>query len=422
MSDYGVQPDGSFRKKPVDVIREEVKNDFINEIGKDLSLRENSTETQIINAVSLEISRQWAAIEGSYYASFYEDAFGVQLDKQLAQVGFLRRPQRGATGEVTFSSNSVATQDVTIPEGTRVNAPETKTRPATPFKTTEDATLQQGNSEVTGVPIEALERWETSTAEEYLGAETNLSAGTITSIVNPIAGVDAVNNPVATGTGKDEFTEGRDEETDAEFKNRYQQSLGNNGKATRDAVRANLVNADADVVSVDVKEKYDKTNDEYGANITVLAPNVSDDVIAQAIFDSMALGLKSYGSDSGTAESESGENITENFNRATAVNVEVDVSVDTDDTFVSGSNEEIKDRLIRYIGGTATDGTLYPGVGINNNVIFDQVFRRVMNQTGVIEATVDIGEVGNTLAKTNISVGKGEAGVTTLSDITITEV
>lgn len=421
MSEYGVQSDGSFRKKPVDVIREQIKEDFINELGKDLSLRESSTETQIINAVSLEISRQWGAIEGSYYASFYEDAYGKQLDKQLAKVGFQRRPQRGATGEVTFSTIDPATDDITISSGTRVATEGTQSRPQIPFKTTETAILSEGQTSVSGVPIEALEVWETDVDEEYLGEETNLSADTITEIINPIAGIESVTNPRPTGTGRDSYTEGQDEETDPEFKNRYQRSFGNIGDATKNAVQANLVEADADIVAVDVEEIHDTANDKYGAEVSILAPGVDDDVIAQAIFDSMAVGLESFGAESGTAIDDTGDPQTENFKRATPVDITVDATVTTDENYGSNSTVSIINSIIRYIGGTDTNGTTYPGLVIGEDVIFDQVFRRVINEAGVVEADVQIAESGNTLGKTNVSVPDGQTARIDVNDITITE-
>lgn len=417
-TNYGVQSDGSFKKKPVDVIRDEVKQDFLNEIGQDIELRPSSPIIQVINAVSLELAKQWAAAEGTYYASFFEDSFGDQLDKQLALAGFQRKPLRGATGEVTLSRDSTASQDITVPSGTIVQAPKTNTRPRIPFKTTETVIIAFGTSSVSGVSIEALEPWETDVDKKWLGEETNLSAGTVTEFKNPVSGVDSVNNPNPTGDKQYDYIEGRDEETDAEFKNRYLSSLAQSGAATVDAVKAEVVNADPEIASVDVLEVYDTANDEYGVEVTVLAPNVVDDTIAQAIFDSRAGGLESFGSSSGTATNEDGETFTEQFNRATAVDVAIEITLTTDSTFPSDGQSEIEDRLVQYIGGTDNSGTSFPGLNIGEDVIFDQVFRRVINQDGVIEAAVDMGPTGGTLNKDNIAVGSQEAAQIALADIT----
>lgn len=418
---YGVQTDGTFDKKPVDEIRDDIKQDFLNELGQDIELRPSSPVVQVINAVSLELAKQWNSVEGSYYASFYEDSFGEQLDKQLALAGFQRKSLRGATGEVTFSRDSAATQDVTIPEGTVVQAPRTQTRPRIPFKTTEQATIFTGDMNVTEVPIEALEPWETEVDAKWLGEETNLNANAITEFGDPLSGVDSVNNPNPTGDTTLDYTEGRDEETDAEFKNRYEASLASGGKATRDAIRSELFAANPDVVSVDVEEIHDPANDEYGARVTVLAPGVGDDVIAQALFDSIAAGMDSFGNSSGTATSDSGDTETEYFDRATEQSISIDATVTTDSTYEPDAETQIIDRLIRFIGGEDSEGVQFPGLGIGENVIFDQVFRRIINQQGVVEVELDIGPTGGTLDKDNIAVSSTEAATLDATDVTITE-
>lgn len=417
-SEYGVQDDGTFDRKPVDEIREDIKQDFLNELGQDIELRSSSPVIQIINAVSLELTKQWAAAEDSYYSSFFEDSFGEALDKQLALAGFRRLSLRGATGEVKFSRNSPATQDIPIPSGTTVIAPSTDTSPRIPFQTTSDTQIDSGDTESDLVSIEALEPWETDVDEEWLGEETNLSADTITGFDNPVAGVDSVTNPTPTGTGKPEYDEGRDEETDAELKSRYISSFAEAGDATADAVNARVFNADPDINSADIEEIHDTTNDRYGVRVTVLAPGVADDTIAQAIFDSRAAGLESFGSSSGTAVDDDGVTHDEQFDRATAVDIEIDVTLTTDSSFPTNGESEITDRLVRYIGGTDTEGAQFPGLGITEDVIYDQVFRRIINQQGVVQVDLSIGKAGGTLDSDNIAIGSQEAAETAPSNIT----
>lgn len=419
-SEYGVQDDGSFDKKPIDVIREDVKQQFKNEIGQDIELRPSSPITQVINATAIEISKQWDAAEAAYYASFYEDSFGEQLDKQLALAGFRRQSLRGATGEVTFTSEGGASEDINIPEGTVVTTERTDTRPAIPFETTETVTLFRDETSIT-VGIEALEPWQTDVDRQWLGEETNLESGTVTVLQDPIAGIDTVTNSNPTGDQSLDFTEGRDRETDAEFKNRYEASLAVGGKATQDAIRAEMFQSDADIDSVNVEEIHDTDADQYGARVTVLAPTVPDDVIAQAIFDSMAAGMDSYGAESGTATSESGDEYIENFDRATSAAIEVDITINTGPTYPTDGDSELTDRLIRYVGGETTDGTNYPGLGIGETVVYDQLFRRVMNQQGVVEAEMTIGPQGGTLNEDNITTAEDEAATLAVADVTITE-
>ena len=418
MPDYGVQDDGSFEKKPIDVIRDDVKQQFKNELGQDIELRPSSPIVQIINAVSIEISNQWNAAEAAYYASFYEDSFGNSLEKHLAIAGVQRLSQRGATGEVTFSRNTSATQDVEIPQGTVVQAPDTQTRPAIPFQTTETVVIEEGSNQVTGVSIEALDPWEADVEEQWLGEETNLDADQITEFQNPISGVDSVTNPNPTGDTTLGYVEGRDEESDAEFRNRYAAAPAQSGDATLDAIRAELVNADDDIDSVKVTEIHDTSNDDYGVQVTVLAPGVTDDTVAQAIYDSMAGGLESYGSTSGTAEASNGDTYTENFDRASPTDVAVEITLTTDSTFPSDGHTLVEDALIEYIGGVVSTGDEYAGLGVGENVIYDQVFSRIMNVQGVVEIDLSLGETGGTLNTDNVPVDDLSSAVIDAADIT----
>ncbi|RKS83330.1 hypothetical protein BDK61_2673 [Haloarcula quadrata] len=388
-NNYGIQDDGSFRRKHIDDIRGDQKQHFKNEVGEDIELRQASPQMQALDMNALELARLWEVAESIYYASYYEDSFGEQLDKQLALAGFSRIPARSATGEVVFLRDSPAPEDITIPSGTMVTTQRTETKPRIPFETTEGVVLSAGNSEATA-PIEALKPWQTELDEEWLGAETNVAAHTIERFEDLVADVDDVTNPNPTGDESLGYVEGRDRETDAEFKLRYQNSLADGGAATLRAVRSGVFNADDEIKSVGVDEVRDP-DQGYGVQVTVLAPDVSDEVVAQAIVDSRAGGLESFGSESGIGTLEDGTEKTESFNRADEVTILLVADLTTSDTFPSDGSTQITDRIIRYIGGTASDNIGYPGLEIGEDVIYDQLFRRVMETQGTVMADLWIG-------------------------------
>lgn len=416
-TDYGIQDDGSFRRKHVDEVEEDTVRELKNRLGEDVELRQRSELKQIVDTMAIEFALQWQALEDVYFDTFFEDASGEALDKQLALAGFTRLPQRSATGEVKFTTDSAASDDVQITAGTVVTTEETETTPAIPFETTEPVTLAAGTTSVTA-PIEALKPWQTDLDEEWLGEETNVAANTITQFDSPVAGVDAVTNPLPAGDPDEGFQVGRDRETDPEFKLRYQNSISGSGAATLRAIESAVFAADQRIQSVDVEEVRDSANDDYGVRITVLAPGVPDDVIAQAIFESRAAGLESFGAESGQAEDD-GLTSTENFDRAVEKSITVDVSVTTSDTYPADGNESIQDRIIRYIGGEDSSGVSFPGLGVDEDVIFDQVKRRALEERGVIEATVEIAESGNALGSANITVPDGEAATTSTTEVTV---
>ena len=423
---YGVQPDGTFNKKDVLDIRDDMEQTFKQTISQDISLRPNSPYQQIIDATSIELAAQWDAAEDAHYSSFYQDASGEALDKQLALAGFSREVLRPATGEVTFSRGSPADSNITISSGTRVTTQPTETKPAIPFETQETATIQQGDTEVTGVLIKALAPWQTNIAEKWLGDETNVAANSITEFANPVSGVDAVTNPKATGrTGDRDFQDGQDSESDAEFKLRYENALAEGGVSTVPAMESSIFRFDDRIEEARVSQVRDSTQG-YGPKVTVHAPDLrgttdGPDIIAQAIFESRAAGLESFGTESGTAQSEDGKEYTENYNYATSVTVEVDVTLTTTDRYPSDGSEQIKNSLVRFIGGTDLDGVAFPGLDIGVDVIHDQVKKRCLNLPGVVEADVLIGEQGTTLGTTNITIGNLEVPTTELGLVTVND-
>jgi len=419
MSDYGIGDDGSFTRKHIDTIREDVRDDVQGETGSDVSVRQGAPLRQIIDGMAVEFAHQWEVLEQVYYAGFYEDSFGEQLDKQLALAGFSRLAARSATGEVEFSRAQAADDDITIPEGTVVTTRRTETKPEIPFETTEEVILSAGSTTVTA-PIEALKPWQSDLDEDWLGAETNVAADTIDRIDDAIAGIEAVTNPDPTGDEDLGYVSGRDRESDAEFKLRYENSLAGGGTSTGPAMESRIFNYDEDIISVRVDEVRND-QDGYGPRVTVFAPGVVDDDIAQAILESRAAGTESIGGSSGTAEFDDGTGSTEEFDRATEVTVYVDAQLTTSDAFPADGVERIRDRIIRYVGGEASDGITYPGLEIGEDAIYDQIFRRVMEVGGVIEADLQIGDDSANLAEANIAVGDREAAMTGIDEVTVNE-
>ncbi len=420
---YGVQDDGRFIKKDVVDIRDNLERYIKNELGDDISLRQNSPIKQLIDAFSIEISRQWEAAEDSYYASFFKDAEGEQLDKQLALAGFSRRNLQPAEGAVVFSRDGPATRDIDISEGTVVTTERTETRPQIPFETQERVTLFSGETETDPVPIKALAPWQTELGEEWLGEETNVSSDTIVRMEDPIGGIDDVTNPKPTGSEGDlDWQDGRDRETDAEFKLRYENTLSSGGVSTVPAIESSVSRFDERIRSVRVEEIRDAETG-YGPEVTVFAPMLEDeddgmDIIAQAVFESRGAGLESFGSVTGTATTADGREVEEQFELADEVAIHIEVTLVTSDIAPEDNIQRIENEIVRFIGGKANDDILYPGLEIGDDVILDQVKQRVMEVRGSVEAAVEIGPDGE-VSDENVDIGDLEVATTDLDDITI---
>lgn len=429
---YGIQEDGEFERKFVGDIQSSLEKRAEAMFGENIDLSPGSPHQQLIDIASLELAHLWESLEGVYYASYFKDAYGVQIDRILSLAGVSRIPRRGATGEVKFTTNSPNDSDVTIPAGTRVSTDSTETTPSIPFRTTDSATLTAGDTEVTQVPIRALEPWEASVDAESLGTETNISSDSITNIDDPISGIDAVTNPYptgGTGTRDDgssyDFVTGRDRETDSELKNRYRDSLSLGGSATLGSIEAAVYNTEG-VDSSDIEENTSNTdNTDSGGlppksfRVTVLTNGANPDDIAQSILETRSAGIQSYGNFSGTATLEGGEEYSEYYDEADDTQIYIDASLDVTDTFPADGDEQVKENILHYIGGIKNDGTSVSGLSIGNDVLYDMVFSAAMNVQGVRRADVKIGTSSSPSGTSDISIANGNVARTHDNNFTV---
>lgn len=112
---------------------------------------------------------------------------------------FTALPVEAASGIARFSSTLPATVNVLIPAGTLIRAPSSVYQ----YATMVDTTLLVGQS-----TVDVMVYCRTT------GAVSNALAGTLTELVLPISGINAVTNQLA-------FTTGRDAETEVERKQRF---------------------------------------------------------------------------------------------------------------------------------------------------------------------------------------------------------
>jgi len=63
MTGYGTQDDGTFRRKHVDTILDDLERSFKNEAGDDVELRQNSPQKAFLDTVAPELARLWVSDE-----------------------------------------------------------------------------------------------------------------------------------------------------------------------------------------------------------------------------------------------------------------------------------------------------------------------------------------------------------------------
>ena len=161
------------------------KGGFTPAADSDLGLRLRVVAGEVYN---LQTGIQWLARQ-----VFPQTAAGEFLERHAAQRGLTRGGKTTATGTLTFSREKALTYALTIPQGTVCAL---TSDPTVRFVTTEEAELAPLTFSVT-VPA----------AGEDGGSQYNVAAGTVTQMVTPPLGIEAVTNTAFTGGGNAETDE-----------------------------------------------------------------------------------------------------------------------------------------------------------------------------------------------------------------------
>jgi len=359
MPDYGVTENG-FYKKDRETILKEMENAAKNLFGDDINLSEKSPLGIILKIISYALALLWFVMEKVYNSWWVSTATEQSLDYVGEYIGISRRPATNATGKVLFKGDA----NTEIPAGFLI---ETEGSEIIQFETTESGVIDETGE--TELGIQAKEA----------GSSGNVSANTITSIVNPISGLDSVINTDATENGLDR-------ETDFEFRQRYRESVSKTGGSTVDSIRAALLAVEsvrtALVIENDTLDIVD--NIPPKAIESVVLGGLDND-IAKAIFDSKAGGIEAYGETIVSVEDAAGIEHDIGFTRATEIKIYISLIIETNDEYPLDGDTQIKDQIIAYIGGYSSRGVLQNGIGLNEDIRFSRIVDAIHNVDGVTE-------------------------------------
>lgn len=276
------------------------------------------------------------------------------------------------------------------------------------------------------------------------GTVGNVGPNSISSMPAPPSGVDSTTNVYPTGTtdyintNGQEFVIGKDRERDEELRDRANEAVTGGGDATHDALVAELVNNTPGVSSVTVYEnKTDIDNTGSGGlpphSFEVVVFGGDDDDVANTIFDKKAITARDYSGVHGTAVSATvisdvnGDTRTIEWTRPTKVDIDLTLDLATDESYVGDA--AIRDRIVRHIGGTLSNGSEVVGLGVGENVRIDALRDIIVgDDTGVIgfDQSVDGSPIETTPSTTTenglnvIAVGANEVAQADATDASIT--
>jgi uncharacterized phage protein gp47/JayE len=203
----------------LDDVKNQINADLKDAFGDGINLEETSPFGVIVGIMSERYAQLYELLEAVYNASFPNTAFGIYLDELAAFNGVVREQATFSTVTLQFTRQGLSTTEaVPIPAGTQVTAPAGST---TIWSTVAAAEIAIGNL-TTSVQAQP-------TDSGPIGA----LAGTLTSLVQPVANVASVNNPA-------DADPGQAEETDSELKIRREAQLGRSGTSTEQGIRAAL--------------------------------------------------------------------------------------------------------------------------------------------------------------------------------------
>lgn len=339
------------------------------------------------------LSSLWSTAEDIYNSGYIGTATGNNLDRLGPQVGISRTLAQWATGEVTLTG----TAGYTVEAGFRV-----ATESGLIYQTMADVTLSEGGMGT--VAIEAIES----------GTASNVAAGTVKVIVNP-------NPDVLTVINDDPVTGGREKETDAEFRSRFEQSTAGGGAASVDALRSALLRLD-NVRSAAIIENTGMVEDSAGRppkSFQAYVLGGDDQTIADTIFATKSGGIESHGDIVMAVKDLGGESHTVKFSRASEVRIIINVDITKGDKYPADGDEQIRSALVRYIGGEDASGAYYNGLNMGADVIYTRLISAVYSVEGVEDVTLAAGKSPESLSGANIEIEPFEVAQAAAADITV---
>lgn len=390
-NDFGLTAIGFRRKRFPDVLAS-MEARARNLFGESINLTESSPLGVILRITAWSIAVVWQLAERVYYSAFLDTATGYDLDRVCQYLGLARRPAAYARGNITAYGDPGAL----VPVGLLMSTADGVT-----FRVTEVAEILPVGQVI--VPIQAIE----------LGLSGNVPPDTITRIVTPEPGIDSITNEMPT-------YDGRRAETDDELRARYALSVSIVGASTVDSIRASLLAVDGVRAALVVPNSTMETIEgRPPKSIECYVLGGFDGPIADAIFATKAAGIQAYGDIEVEVMDSAGQIHFVSFTRATEIEIEVDITLWIDFRFPGDGLAQVRTAIVRYIGGEDTDGQMYAGLGMGDDVIHTRLILAAYSVPGMLDVTITVNIVGEAPGTANIPIDIMEVAETQYGLVTI---
>lgn len=389
---WGLSKNGFNRPNQAE-IREDLDNQQRELFGADVNLNDKSPNGIINGILSYTFSKVWELAEKVWHSSHPSQATGKQLDYLTVFFGTQRRRSRFAM--VTLKIKG--TPNYTVPFGRLY---ERNDGNDSQYMQLEDCVLDS-NGDGTVDATCVLE-----------GALGNAPKNVITVQVEPDSDVISVNNEdVAEG--------GVNEETDEELRTRLESSHSTLGSGTVNAIYADLIAVSGvRAVKIKVNETSVAADGLPPHSIGVYTFGGIDKEIAEALMTNYT-GIQFFGTTIIPTEDISGATHNIGFSKAVTKPIEVEITVKKDSTFSTNGDKDIKNAIVKVVGGTDTDGVVHNGLNMGDDVVYMQLANAVMNIQGVTDVSILMGEKGQSLSANSIVIGEMFVASVDVNDIKV---
>ncbi|PIC73349.1 baseplate J/gp47 family protein [Sporosarcina sp. P17b] len=361
-----------FKRKAYEELLDSMSAKAKEKFGQDSNVSERSVLGILIRIMAWFLSLLWQDLEHVYHSGYRKTAEGVQLDMLLPFAGIERRLAEYAYGIIEITG----TPRTKIPAGFFVSTEEDVL-----FFTLYDVTIDEtGKVEIEIVASEP-------------GSSGNVFTGEINQIVHPTYGINSVNNLNYTDGG-------REKETDPEARQRANLTVEGLGSGTAASIHTELLKT-PNVRSAIVVENYEDYEDRFGTparSIQVFVLGGQDEDIAKAIHKKKAAGIRAFGTSALEIKDASSNYQYIGFTRANEIEIHARVNISVKNSmFPYNGIDQVKDSLVRYIGGIMTNSQHVAGLNMGDRVIHSKALLSVFGVDGVEDVSIQLlkGEVAN---------------------------
>jgi uncharacterized phage protein gp47/JayE len=423
-------------------VRAAINEDLRSAFGTSIRLDDSSFLGQLVAIFAERIATVWELSEAINSAQDPDGATGANLDALAALTG----TQRLAATQSTVVLTLTGTPATFVPSGSRASTASTEQL----FETTEDATIAALTAWVALTPY-ALGDRRTNASRAYVVtiAGTSAGAGGPTTTASAIVDGSVTWRYMGEGTGADDAEsqavetgqivavsgditeietpvggwqsvinlldadEGRDQESDEDLRVRREVELAGGGTATVGAIRARLLEL-AGVTDVTV---FDNPSDSINVDgmpphsVEALVQGGDDQEILDTLLASVAAGIQTTGTESGTSTDSQGFDHAVEFSRPDEIDIWIDVTLIKDpDVYPLDGDTQIKAAIVAM--GDAVEA--------GKNAVASQIIAAVFTVPGVLDVTdIDLGTAPAPSGSVTIPIAFRELAVYDTSRITV---